>query len=337
MSLPDALSCKKILQAAILYAFTSPAWALNILVANDDSCTSDGVNVLMDALETAGHTVSMYAPAGEQSGKSSSISTNVGAAYDISNVGFDGPTTAANRFCVRIPADSPAEGSDEELTVSATPRDSVLVGLAALGEQRPDLVVTGINNGQNIGATAITSGTVGGASAALFQGIPAIAVSRNRFARPDAMSYAQIADLVVELIAELEANQPTGQPLLPARTGLSLNAPAKAPRGIAHTTLGNLTDLRLGPVATEDGVLMGFLGFLSLAQLLGDEALAEELENNPNASIDDFAAAGLDVKDETSMYVAGYFTITTLDADLTAGLRKRELLQLKLSDLSLED
>ena len=70
-----------------------------------------------------------------------------------------------------------------------------------------------------------------------------------------------------------------------------------------------------------------------LAELLGDEDLAEELQNNPDATVQDFADAGLDVEDETSMFVAGYITITTLDGDLTAGLRQRELTQVKLRGL----
>lgn len=317
-----------------MLASTSPAWALNILVGNDDSCNSEGVNALMDALEAAGHSVTMYAPAGEQSGKSSSISTQIFSDYDISNVGFSGPTGAENRYCVRIPTDSPEEGNEDEvLNASATPRDSVLVGLVAMGDNTPDLVVTGINDGQNIGAVAINSGTVGGTIIALQKGVPAIAVSRHRFATEAGLSFEDTANLVVDVIAELEKNA-IGGALMPAMTGLNINTPENAPRAVVHTTLGNMTDLLLGPTATDDGgVTNGFNGFVTLADLLGDEQLAEELENNPDATVDDFAQAGLDVQDETSMFVAGYITITTLDGDLTATLRKRELLQVKLRDL----
>lgn len=326
-------SVKTTLLAAALCVLAAPAWSLDILVGNDDSCTSEGVNAIMDALEAAGHNAVMYAPAGEQSGKSSSISTNVFTAYDISNVGFAGPTGAANRFCVRIPTESPEEGADEELIASASPRDSVMVGLAALGDKVPDLVVTGINDGQNIGSGAITSGTVGAAAAAILQGIPAIAISRHRFATAEGMSYQQGAQLLVAIIAELEANRAEGESLLPALTGLNVNTPEGTPRGIVHTTLGTQTDLKLYPTADDGRVILGFNGILSLAELLEDEAAAEELSNNPDATIADFEAAGLDTGDETSMFVAGYITITTLDADLTAGLRKRELLQLKLRNL----
>ena len=60
---------------------------------------------------------------------------------------------------------------------------------------------------------------------------------------------------------------------------------------------------------------------------------AFDLLQRDQQTVEDFAEAGLDVQDETSMYVAGYITITTLDGDYTATLRKRELLQVKLRDL----
>lgn len=319
--------------AAAALGFTLPAWSLDILVTNDDSCNSEGINVLMDALEGAGHSVAMYAPAGEQSGRSGAASTDIGNRYDISNVGFHGATSAGNRYCVRVPADNPAEGVDEEITISATPKDSMLVGLVALGNKQPDLVVSGINDGQNIGITATSSGTVGAAIAALQKGIPAIAVSRNRFSGADGMSFADLAQLVVDVVATLEAQRTEGEPLLPTGTALNINNPAGPPRGIVHTSLGKQSDIRFGPGAAGDGVGVVFAGLLSLEELVGDAALAEELAGNPDATLQDFAAAGVDIGDESSMSVAGYVTITTMDGDFTAGLRQRELLQLKLREL----
>ncbi|WP_157976461.1 5'/3'-nucleotidase SurE [Parahaliea mediterranea] len=313
-----------------------PAWSLNIMVTNDDSCNAEGINVLMDALEAAGHSVTMYAPAGEQSGRGGAISTAIGSSYDISNVGFHGPTGAENRYCVRVPSANPAEGAeDETITISATPKDSMLVGLQRLKGTDIDLVVSGINDGQNIGSTATSSGTVGAAVGAVLSGIPAIAVSHNRFSGEAGMSVAELADLVVEVVAALEEQREAGEALLPPLTALNINNPPGPVRGIAHTTLGTRTDILYGPTANDaGGVDIAFNGLVSLASLLGDEALANELANNPDATIEDFAAAGLDVNDETSMSAAGYVTITTMDGDFTAGLRKRELLQLKLRDLS---
>ncbi|MBN7798474.1 5'/3'-nucleotidase SurE [Parahaliea mediterranea] len=319
--------------AATALGITLPAWSLNILVTNDDSCTAEGINVLMDALEAAGHTVTMYAPAGEQSGRGGAISTNIGANFGISNVGFHGPTSADNRYCVRIPAENPAEGAeDEEITISASPKDSALVGLALMADNPPDLVVSGMNDGQNIGKGAYSSGTVGAAVAAVEKGYPAIAVSHNRFTAEDGMSFAALANFVVDVIAELEAGRTDGAPLLPPGTGLNINNPVGPPRGIAHTTLGQL-DLKFGPNTNgEGGAAVLFEGILSLGELVG-EAQAEALAANPDATVEDFANAGLDTNDEASMSVAGYITITTLDGDLTAGLRKRELMALKLREL----
>jgi len=317
-----------------LLGFTLPAWSLNILVTNDDSCNSEGINVLMDVLESAGHTVTMYAPAGEQSGRGGAISTNISSSYGISNVGFHGPTGASNRYCVRVPETNPAEGAEGEITISATPKDSMLVGLARLADNTPDLVISGINDGQNIGAVATSSGTVGAAVAALLKGIPAMAVSRNRFSGDTGMTFSDLAELVVSVVAELESQRAAGEPLMPELTALNINNPAGVPRGIVHTSLGQMSDIRLGPTASGDGVIVGFNGLLSLEELVGDAEVAAELAANPDATVQDFADAGVDINDESSMSVAGYITITTMDGDFTAGLRKRELLQLKLRDLN---
>lgn len=322
------------LTIGIFAGVSTPGYALNILVGNDDSCNSEGVNILMDALEAAGHTVTMYSPAGEQSGKSSSASTNLFKAYVVSNVGFEGPTGADNRYCVRVPTESPEEGSEEEFIASASPRDSIAVGLEFMQDSPPDLVVTGINRGQNTGKVAVASGTVGGAVAAIQAGIPAIAVSRHRFATAEGLTIEQGANFIVALVAELEAKRIEGQPLLPAFTGLNVNTPVGTPRGVAHTSLGYDTDLLFGPTLTDGEVIVGYNGILQLSALIGEEAAAE-LEANPNATVQDFADAGLDTNDETSMYVANYITITTLNGDYTATLRKREVMQVKLRDLTL--
>lgn len=317
-----------------LMGMTLPAWPLDILVTNDDSCTAEGINVLMDALESAGHEVTMYAPAGEQSGRSGAISTAINNVFDISNAGFHGPTSAPNRYCVRIPMGSPAEGAEGQLvTASATPKDSLLAGLARMGNTPPDLVVSGINAGQNIGTTATSSGTVGAAVAALQQGIPAIAVSRNYFSGENGMTIGDLAQLVVDVVANLEASGGEGQPLLPPHTGLNINNPAGPPRGIVHTQVGYRSDILIGPTLRDGDVIVGFNGRLSLSDLVGDAELAESLAANPEATLEEFAAAGLDISDESSMSVAGFITISTIDGDFTAGLRKREFLQLKLRGL----
>lgn len=320
---------------AALLGFALPAWSLNIMVTNDDSCNAEGINTLMDTLEAAGHQVTMYAPAGEQSGRGGAISTAIGNHYDVSNVGFHGPTGAANRYCIRIPSENPAEGAEEEIVISATPKDSALVGLALMADNPPDLVISGINDGQNIGFTATSSGTVGAAVAALGEGYPAIAVSRNRFSGEEGMSFADVANFVVDVVAELEASRTDSDALLPPLTGLNINNPAGIPRGVVHTELGSQSDINFGPGVNDDGsTSVNFEGLLTLEELVGDAALAGQLAANPDATLQDFADAGVDISDESSMSVAGYITITTLDGDLTGGLRKRELLQLKLRALS---
>ena len=204
-----------------LLVLSAPALSLNLLLVNDDSCNSEGINTMADVLEARGHTVTMVAPAGEQSGKSSSISAEVGQSYDISNTGFEQSTSAANRYCVRVPTKNPEEGAPEGLiTASASPRDSALVGLQLMTANQPDMIISGINDGQNVGRVAVTSGTIGAVVAGLQVGIPSIAISRHRFTDEDGVSLAGAANIVADVIAELESKRIDGQPLLPAFTGI---------------------------------------------------------------------------------------------------------------------
>jgi len=376
---------KTILAASICAALSAPAWSLNILVANDDGCTSEGINTLMTELESRGHEVTMYAPAGEQSGKAGSVETKpeykpyrgyapLTNAFLVSNNGFateegENPTEAENRLCVRISATTnPEEGSDLDggtpyITASATPADSVRVGIAAMTNAgtKPDLIISGINHGQNIGISTTGSGTVGVAVTGLLEGIPSIAVSNYRdfswgallgAAAPlPSVELSDVSIFIADLVAELEENQIEGQPLLPAYTGLNINMPTGTPKGIAHTELGHSTALSFtaaldpleGPVDEETGLpeegdgnyhptitLKDYTELVDPNDLEGIQTLLDQ----ETVSISDLATAGLDTNDETQMYTAGFITISVIDGDFSASLRKQELLKVKLRDVS---
>lgn len=129
---------------------------MRILVTNDDGINAPGLKVLEKiAAEIAGPEgeVWVVAPAFEQSGVGHAIS-------------YTHPTMivqmAERRFA--------AEGS---------PADCVLAGVHdAMGGTRPDLVLSGVNRGNNSGENVVYSGTVGGAMEAALQGLPAIALSQ---------------------------------------------------------------------------------------------------------------------------------------------------------------
>ncbi len=115
-------------------------------------------------------------------------------------------------------------------SVDGTPADCVSVGLQRLVPRRPALVVSGINRGANLGDDIFYSGTVGGAREAVFQGIPAVAVSLvTRSSDDDFEPAAAVAAKICGLVL---------QNGLPRRTLLNVNVPPGQPLGLAVTTQG---------------------------------------------------------------------------------------------------
>ena len=147
---------------------------LRILVTNDDGIGAPGIDVLVGALlEVDDVEVHVVAPADDKTG-SSDKTTPGGAPY------ADGATLSG------------VEGT----AVDGFPADTVTVALDDLGLE-PDLVVSGINKGQNTGPLAYLSGTVGAGREAVRRGLPAIAASAGLGEDAD---YELAAALVVEQI-----------------------------------------------------------------------------------------------------------------------------------------
>lgn len=132
------------------------AKTLQILVSNDDGYSHEGLDTVVEALRKLPDVkVTVSAPAENKSGTGSSTTPGTVTATELeTKSGY--PATAVNGF----------------------PADSVNYALAHLSTP-PDLVVSGINEGQNLGPIASISGTVGAAKAAVAKGIPAIAASQG--------------------------------------------------------------------------------------------------------------------------------------------------------------
>ena len=123
---------------------------MRILVSNDDGYFSPGIAILAESLQELGE-VMVVAPERDRSGASNSLT-------------LDRPLTvrrAANGFRY----------------VNGTPTDCVHVALTGLVDPLPDLVVSGINFGANMGDDTIYSGTVAAATEGYLLGIPSIAMS----------------------------------------------------------------------------------------------------------------------------------------------------------------
>lgn len=145
---------------------------MRILVSNDDGYTAPGLHALVRALEGLGD-VTVVAPETNHSGASNSLTLNRPLSVRQADNGY--------------------------FYVNGTPSDCVHVALTGgLMAARPDLVVSGINNGANMGDDTLYSGTVAAASEAYLFGIPAIAFSLVEKGWEHIDSAARAARLMVE-------------------------------------------------------------------------------------------------------------------------------------------
>lgn len=166
-----------------------------ILVTNDDGVRAPGLLAVAQALQALGE-VTIVAPLDNQSAKSQALT--------ISDPIYREP--------IELPGGLKATG------LAATPATCVKVALGALMPARPDLVVSGINRGYNLGMTAYISGTVGAAREAAIEGVPAVAASQAEAGHPDygpsAVYVRRVAEIVkvrgVERGVFINVNIPAG-------------------------------------------------------------------------------------------------------------------------------
>ncbi len=128
---------------------------MNILLCNDDGINAGGIRALQKHLSAAGHRISIIAPDRERSAASHSL-------------------TIRNEIRVN-------KIGDREYSVSGTPVDCVVIALQKLIDSDIDLIISGINAGQNMGEDIHYSGTVAAAKEAAFFGYKAIAISINSY------------------------------------------------------------------------------------------------------------------------------------------------------------
>ncbi|UOF93999.1 MAG: 5'/3'-nucleotidase SurE [Bordetella sp.] len=178
---------------------------MHILISNDDGYSSKGLEALFDSLQNLVE-ITVVAPESNHSGASNSLTLRRPLTV----------YTAANGFKV----------------VNGTPSDCVHIALTGLMNSSPDLVISGINNGPNMGDDTLYSGTVAAASEAFLFGIPAIAfslASKN-------WENIESAAFVARKIVQHQLNQPVLEPML-----LNVNIPNKNfenIKGIKITRLG---------------------------------------------------------------------------------------------------
>jgi len=144
---------------------------MRILIANDDGYLAPGLAALVKACEGLGD-LDVVAPEQNASGTSNSLTLNRGLSVYTATNGY--------RY------------------INGTPSDCVHLALSGLLEHRPDLVVSGINQGANMGDDTLYSGTVAAAMEGFLFGIPAIAFSQVQKGWQDLDAAGRVARSVIE-------------------------------------------------------------------------------------------------------------------------------------------
>jgi 5'-nucleotidase len=179
---------------------------MRVLLTNDDGITATGLNVLREALlELPGLELDVIAPDSNRSATARSITIH--EPLWVEEVEFGDGTTG--------------------FATDGTPVDCVRFAALGLIDARPELIVSGINHGANLGDDITYSGTVAAALEGIMLGIPAIAVSHE-----SGEGFEQAAAFVARMVATLD-DVP-----MPEGTLLNVNAPAGHATGACACRLG---------------------------------------------------------------------------------------------------
>lgn len=258
---------------------------MNILVSNDDGILALGVRTLATTLAAAGHRVTVVCPDRERSATGHGLTMH--------------KPIRAEQVMEVFPPDI------EAWSCSGTPSDCVKLALGALLDTPPDMVVSGINHGANLGTDVLYSGTVSAAMEGAMEGIPAIAVSLTRYSGGD-------FNLAAAFIRDLLAPG-THLPLSPSLL-LNVNVPSL------------LSDHIKGAKVTRQGIRRyydqfekrtdprGKTYYWLAGEVLEDVEDPIAQQHYPPALRDSLLAIATDVE----AIQAGYISITPLQYNLTA-------------------
>ena len=244
---------------------------MRVLLTNDDGVHSPGLAALAGAAKSLGD-VTVVAPAFEQSGVGLSITYR--HPLMLEEVHRGGPKSDATRF---------------GWAVQGSPADCAKLGVLELGPKfgggRPDVALSGINVGANVGVSVLYSGTVAGAIEAAFHGVTAVAVSS---ADRDPDDWTALAAYAVGVVKRLLDGG------VPAASLWNLNLPSGEPRGLvavpcATSRQGDVLARRESP----EGAAYYWTG------------------------MDPAAAADPHPGSDAAALAAGYATLTPLRYDLT--------------------
>lgn len=189
-----------------------------ILLTNDDGVTAPGLQAVADALRALGE-VQIVAPAENQSAKGTALTT----------------AEPIHRMDITLPNGMAA------ISLTATPATTMRIAVTKIATARPDLVISGINNGVNTGLAAYISGTVAAAREAASMGIPSMASSLAFRAAKDVESFRAAAEVTLRIARVVKTRG------LPKGIFLNVSVPAgtmQTFKGIRLTTQGHSLGLQ---------------------------------------------------------------------------------------------
>ncbi|PZD72078.1 5'-nucleotidase SurE [Acaryochloris thomasi RCC1774] len=181
---------------------------MKLLVGNDDGIFAPGIKALANALAIANHEVIVVCPDRERSATGHGLTIHQ-------------PIRAELMDAIFLP-------QVKAWACSGTPSDCIKLALGALLDSPPDLVLSGINQGANLGTDVLYSGTVSAAMEGAIEGIMSVALSLTSFKVQDFQAAAQFACALVDHLQK----QPLSDPIL-----LNANIPAVPAAEIAGVTL----------------------------------------------------------------------------------------------------
>ncbi len=255
---------------------------MNILISNDDGISAPGLVALASAVRDLGE-ITIVAPDYPQSAMGHSITLQKPLAVQF----------------VHLPGEAGFKGT----AVAGRPADCVRLAIRNLMPARPDLVLSGINSGANVGINVLYSGTVAAAAEATMCGIPAVAFSAEmKDGQADFVAVAKYCRAVLdELLADRDT---TDSPILSQRKLISINVPTLSsgePRGckVCQQSDAEVDDVYVREVSPE-GIERYRLG-------------------------DEYDFTDPHVESDVALLREGFITITPLRANLTDHSRLDDL------------
>jgi 5'/3'-nucleotidase len=190
---------------------------MRVLITNDDGIQAKGLNALRKSLrELPDVELHVIAPDTNRSATARSITTR--SPLWVEEVRFDDESSG--------------------FATDGTPVDCVRFAELGLVGERPELIISGINHGSNLGDDITYSGTVAAALEGIVLGIPAIAFSQQSASREMDFRWGREFDFSIAAAFAAELVGRVAEEPLPADTLLNVNCPGGAPSGIEVTHLG---------------------------------------------------------------------------------------------------